>query len=96
MVECSDADIFLIIPCILTLKSLDKDDRNLCKYFLPTLHQIDTKTFRMYFELEKMFDEWKKIAGEHYLYYNILEKMIVTIELTAAEVEKREKHRELI
>lgn len=49
MVECSDADIFLIIPCILTLKSLDKDDKNLCRYFLPNLHQIDTKTFRLYF-----------------------------------------------
>ena len=45
----TDADVFLIIPCILTLKSLDKDDKNLCKYFLPTLHQIDTKTFRLYF-----------------------------------------------
>ena len=51
MVECSDADIFLIIPCILMLKSLDKDDKNLCKYFLPNLNQIDTKTFRIYFQL---------------------------------------------
>jgi hypothetical protein len=55
MVECSDADIFLIIPCILILKYLDKDDKNLCKYFLPNLNQIDTKTFRTYFELEKQF-----------------------------------------
>jgi hypothetical protein len=82
MVECSDADVFLIIPCILTLKSLDKDDKNLCKYFLPNLHQIDTKTFRLYFELEKQFDDWKRLAKEHYYYYNILEKLIVGVELT--------------
>ena len=82
MVECSDADIFLIIPCILTLKSLDKDDKNLCKYFLPTLHQIDTKNFRMYFELEKIFEEWKKLGSQHYMYYNLLEKMIVGLDLS--------------
>lgn len=54
------------------LKYLDKDDKNLCKYFLPTLNQIDTKTFRMYFELAKQFDDWKRITHEHYCYYNIL------------------------
>lgn len=96
MVECSDADIFLIIPCILTLKSLDKDDKNLCKYFLPTLHQIDTKTFRLYFELEKLFEEWKRTANEHYLYYNILEKLLVGVDLSAREAHKQQQHPELI
>ena len=83
MVECSDADAFLIIPCILTLKSLDKDDKNLCRYFLPNLHQIDTKTFRMYFELYKQFEDWQKKALSHYAYYNLLSKLIVGEELTA-------------
>lgn len=43
------------------LKSLDKDDKHLCKYFLPDLNKIGTKTFRLYFDLEKQFEEWKKI-----------------------------------
>lgn len=34
-VECRDADIFLNIPCLLILKQLDKDDKNICSYFLP-------------------------------------------------------------
>lgn len=82
MVQCSDADIFLIIPCILILKYLDKDDKNLCKYFLPNLNQIDTKTFRMYFELQKQFDEWKKLTLDHYMYYNILQKIIIGVDLS--------------
>jgi hypothetical protein len=90
MVECSDADIFLIIPCILILKYLDKDDKNLCKYFLPNLNQIDTKTFRMYFELEKQFEEWKKLAVDHYMYYNILEKLIIGVVLSEKEKAKYE------
>ena len=96
MVECSDADVFLIIPCILTLKSLDKDDKNLCKYFLPNLHQIDTKTFRLYFELQKQFQEWKRHALEHYSYYNVIEKMIVGVELNEGQREKFESHKELV
>lgn len=96
MVECSDADIFLIIPCILILKYLDKDDKNLCKYFLPNLNQIDTKTFRTYFQLEKQFEEWKKIALDHYMYYNILEKLIIGVVLSEKEKAKYEENKDNI
>ena len=96
MLECSDADIFLIIPCIMMLKSLDKDDKNLCNFFLPSLNQIDTKTFRVYFELEKQFEEWKVETMEHYGYHNILEKMIVGIELSEKEKEKLNSRRCLV
>ena len=60
MVEYIEADIFIVIPCLVILKALDKDDKHLCKYFLPNLNQIQTKTFRIYFELEKQFDDWKR------------------------------------
>lgn len=82
MVQFIEADIFIVIPCLVILKALDKDDKNLCKYFLPNLNQIDTKTFRIYFEVEKQFDEWKKGNAEHYHYYNIVQKIIVGVELT--------------
>ena len=78
------------------LKSLDKDDKNLCKYFLPNLNQIDTKTFRVYFELEKQFEEWKQKTQEHYSYYNILEKMIIGVELSETEQEKLNSRRPLV
>jgi hypothetical protein len=39
-----------------------------------------------------MFEEWKKLAGEHYLYYNLLEKMIVGIDLNEREMAKRDQH----
>lgn len=63
MIEFLDSDIFIVVPSLLILKSLDKDDKNLCKYFLPNLNQIDTKIFRSYFELEKQFDEWKRVSS---------------------------------
>ncbi len=63
MVDDLDSDAFIVVPSLLVLKSLDKDDKNLCKYFLPNLNQIDTKIFRSYFELEKQFDDWKKVSS---------------------------------
>lgn len=56
MIEFLDSDIFIVVPSLLILKSLDKDDKNLCKYFLPNLNQIDTKIFRNYFDLEKQYE----------------------------------------
>lgn len=70
-----------MIPCIVMLRHLDNDDKQMCLYFLPSLKQIETKTFRMYFELEKEFEEWKKGTSEHYCYYNILEKLIIGVDL---------------
>jgi hypothetical protein len=96
MIECLDSDLFLVVPSLLILKSLDRDDKNLCKYFLPSLNQIDTKTFRVYFELEKQFDEWKRASSEHYHYYNILEKMIVDEQLTKTEENKYATRRDLV
>ena len=40
LIECSDADLFLMIPCIVMLRHLDNDDKQLCLYFLPSLKQI--------------------------------------------------------
>ena len=30
-----DADIFVSIPCLIILKGLEKEDKNICTYFLP-------------------------------------------------------------
>lgn len=43
-----------------------------------------------------MFEEWKKIGQEHYLYYNILEKMIVGIEMNEREEETEKEYHELV
>ncbi len=31
--DCREAEIFLQIPCLLVLKSLEKEDKNICQYF---------------------------------------------------------------
>ncbi len=47
-VECRDADIFLSIPCLMILKLLDNEDKNICKFFLPQLFELKNKHNMMY------------------------------------------------
>lgn len=41
-VENQDAEIFITIPCLLILKSLEDDDKGICKSFYPEM--FDPKT----------------------------------------------------
>lgn len=40
-----DAHIFLVIPCLLILKYLEHDDKNICLHFLPQLQDTTTKQY---------------------------------------------------
>lgn len=46
-----DADMFLSIPCLLLLKSLDHEDKQMCEFFLPHLLQETSKTYKLYRQL---------------------------------------------
>ena len=35
--EFRDSDIFVNIPCLIILKHLENEDKNICAYFLPML-----------------------------------------------------------
>ena len=41
-VESREAEIFITIPCLLILKSIDDDDRSLCKSFYPDMFDPQT------------------------------------------------------
>lgn len=41
--ECRDSDIFVAIPCLIILKHLEDEDRNICTYFLPMLNDSISK-----------------------------------------------------
>ena len=77
--ECREADIFIQIPSVLVLCKLDNDDKNICIQFLPNIKQ-EIKEIG----LESEFRDWKieqKERNKGYLYYNVIEKVIVNMEL---------------
>jgi hypothetical protein len=47
-VENREAEIFITIPCLLILKSLEDDDKQICRAFYPNMYDEDTKQGRTY------------------------------------------------
>ncbi|KAL4464053.1 hypothetical protein ABPG74_005990 [Tetrahymena malaccensis] len=84
-VDCRDADIFLTIPCLLILKLLDREDKNICSYFLPQMFDEKNKLNQTYKNLEQEFAEWKEFKKKSYSYYNTLERIILNIDQLSEE-----------
>lgn len=42
--EQRDAEIFLNIPALLILKSLENDDKEICSFFYPDMFDAETET----------------------------------------------------
>ena len=77
-IEYRDADIFLTIPCLLILKGLENNDKEICKYFLSGIDDPKTKYGKMFLELKELYQK----AGEglnYYDYYNHIERLILNI-----------------
>ena len=83
--DCRDADIFLSIPCLLILKLLDRDDKNICGYFLPQLLDEKSKLFPLLAGLKEDYSKWKELKKGHYKYYNILEGLLLNIDTITEE-----------
>lgn len=78
-IEDRDAEIFVSIPCILILMSIDNEDKGLCAQFCPEMFNDGT-------DLNKVLKELSELLGgskiwEDYELYNAIEKTILDIDL---------------
>ncbi|KAL4504533.1 hypothetical protein ABPG72_009979 [Tetrahymena utriculariae] len=81
-VDCRDADIFLNIPCLMVLKCLNNEDKNICRFFLPQLYEPQGNKHNTMFEnLKEEFNAWKQGHIKQYEFHNILEKILLGITL---------------
>ena len=62
------------------LKNLDKDDKNICHYFLPQMFDTKSNVSKLHLTLKKEFDEWKGRHLGRYEYFNTIERKILGIE----------------
>jgi len=83
--DSREADVFLIIPCLLILKFLDNDDKMICSYFLPQIVKIHDKINDIYVKLNEEFKRWKGLNMKKYEYYNSIEKAILGVGLNEIE-----------
>ena len=89
--ENRDADVFLMIPSLLILKFLDNDDRGVCVYFFPQVTRNKEKAFEIAGELGEEFRRWKEGNEKGYMYYNVIEKVLLGMGLDEEETERVEK-----
>lgn len=70
------------IPCLLVLKSLEEDDKGICKKFMPDMYSEESQTGCKYGALKKLFFRNKINEYER---YNLVEKMILEVELSESD-----------
>ena len=58
-----DSDIFISIPCLAVLKSID-EDLGVCRRFLPTMYHEGEETCKKYVELKSEYAKLKaRVCG---------------------------------
>ncbi len=89
-IECRDADIFLTTPCLLILKGLEDNDKEICKYFLSGIDDPNTKYGKMYFELKTLY-QTESQGLNNYDYYNHIEKLALNLPSDNEELSQKKE-----
>jgi len=72
-IESMDAQIFITIPSLLILKSLEDDDRGICKSFYPDMFNGDKMVGQTFLALKRSYQQGCD-SSDDYAYYNQIEK----------------------
>ena len=80
-----EAEIFVIIPSLLILKSLEGDDKDICSFFNPDMFEKSTKQGMQLVELKKMYEKGRIKMGSSFDYYNLIEKCLLDVTLSEKE-----------
>eukprot|EP00826_Nyctotherus_ovalis_P033865 TRINITY_DN2762_c0_g1_i7.p1 TRINITY_DN2762_c0_g1~~TRINITY_DN2762_c0_g1_i7.p1 ORF type:complete len:306 (+),score=102.53 TRINITY_DN2762_c0_g1_i7:789-1706(+) len=75
-VNSMDTELFIIIPCLLVLNSLDEDDRGICGKYYPVLMESGANQ-EEYKSLKRRYQELRRKCRDNYELYNTLEKAII-------------------
>jgi hypothetical protein len=93
--ESRDPMVFVWVPSILILKSLDNEDKSICFEFNPHMFdQENEESGRIYTFVKNFKDNFYTTVKDQYLAYNILEKLVLfeetedAVELTAKYVSR--------
>ena len=82
--EQRDAEIFLNIPALLILKSIENDDKEICSIFYPDMYDRSCETWRQVASLKSFYETLRKRFGSYEL-YNLLEKCLIDVSLDTSD-----------
>ena len=79
-IEYRDADIFVSIPALLILKSLEDDDKGICRHYLPHLGDEKDRIGSKYKQLEDLYRKHTATSdSKQYEYYNYIERLALNL-----------------
>lgn len=82
--EQRDAEIFIVIPSLLILKSLENDDKDICSFFYPDMSDGNTDSGKQMINLKSVYENGRKKYGM-YDFYNLMEKLLIEVEISEEE-----------
>jgi len=82
--EQRDTEIFVIIPSLLILKSIENDDKEICSFFYPDIIDKNNEKGRIMDQLKKIYEAGRKKLGG-YEFYNLVEKCLIEVQLSDSE-----------
>ncbi len=75
--ETRDPNIFVWIPSVVILKSIEKDDKGICMEFNPNMFNKEDESGKLFKELKQLYFLIAKDYDDSYSLYNMLEKSIL-------------------
>lgn len=72
---------------MLILKSLENDDKEICSFFYPDMYNPSTEKGKVVVELKKVYEQGQQKLGS-YEFYNLLEKCLIEVKLSAADEQR--------
>lgn len=75
--ECRDPSIFIWLPSIIIIKSLENDDKGICREFIPNMFNEEDESGKIYNYIKNFKENLYNIVKDPYLAYNLLEKSVL-------------------
>lgn len=75
--ECRDPSIFIWLPSIIILKSLEKEDKGICKEFNPSMFNENEENGKIYKAIKDFKENLYSTVKDPYIAYNLLEKFLL-------------------
>ncbi len=73
-------EIFVIIPSLLILKSLEHDDKEICTGFYPDMFDETSKQGQQYRFLQVKYEQGRQKFRNDFAYYNLIEGCLLEID----------------
>jgi hypothetical protein len=93
--ESRDPSIFIWLPNILIIKSLENEDKGICKEFNPNMFNENEESGKIYKNLKIFRKMFYENVQDKYKAYNLLEKLAIFEDKYFNEVEKYVKKSEI-